>query len=86
MSVNNSGYKGWMVGWLMNNELERMCKEAVMTYFKVISWHSPRGTDENHEKPVKSSIPAKIQTKHLQNRNQKHYCLSEPAQYLYIIF
>jgi hypothetical protein len=25
-------------------------KKSVVTYFKVISQHSPRGTDENHEK------------------------------------
>jgi hypothetical protein len=35
----------------MNNELETMWKEAVMAAFKVISWHLPRGTEENHEKP-----------------------------------
>jgi hypothetical protein len=36
---------------IVNNELERMWEEAVMAQFKVISWHSPGGTDENHEKP-----------------------------------
>jgi hypothetical protein len=30
----------------MNNELERIWKEAVMTWFKVISQHLPGGTEE----------------------------------------
>jgi hypothetical protein len=33
----------------MNNELERMWKEAVMTYFKVLSQKMPGGTEGNHE-------------------------------------
>jgi hypothetical protein len=32
---------------------ERMWKEADVAQFKVISWHLPAGTEENHEKPVK---------------------------------
>jgi hypothetical protein len=31
----------------MNNEVERMWKEAVAAYFK-ISWNLPGGTEENH--------------------------------------
>jgi hypothetical protein len=31
----------------MNDEMERICKEAVMPYFKVLSKHFPTGTDEN---------------------------------------
>jgi hypothetical protein len=30
-----------------------MWKEAVVAYFKVLSWHSPRGTEKNHDKPVR---------------------------------
>jgi hypothetical protein len=35
----------------VNDELEKIWKEAVMAYFKVLSWHSPGGTEENHDKP-----------------------------------
>jgi hypothetical protein len=44
-----------MIGRLLNDELERMWKEAVIAYFKVISLqHLPRGTKENHESPQDS--------------------------------
>jgi hypothetical protein len=33
----------------MNDKLERVWKEAVVAYFKVISRHLPGGTDENQE-------------------------------------
>jgi hypothetical protein len=35
----------------VNNELERMWKEAVMAKFKVLSQHLPGRTEENHKKP-----------------------------------
>jgi hypothetical protein len=35
----------------MNNELEKMWKEVVMAYFKILSEHLPEGTEENHVKP-----------------------------------
>jgi hypothetical protein len=34
----------------MNNELERMWREAVMTEFKVLFQHFPEGTEESHKK------------------------------------
>jgi hypothetical protein len=34
----------------MCNELEIKWKEAVVTYFKVLSWHLPGGTKENPRK------------------------------------
>jgi hypothetical protein len=34
----------------VNDKSEMMWKEAVVAYFKVISRHLPRGTEENHEK------------------------------------
>jgi hypothetical protein len=44
-----------MIRTLLNDELERMWKEAVIAYFKIISLqHLPRGTEENHEKPQDS--------------------------------
>jgi hypothetical protein len=33
----------------VNDQLERMWKKAVVAYFKVLSRHSPGGTEENHE-------------------------------------
>jgi hypothetical protein len=32
----------------MNEKLERMWKAVVMTYFKIVSWNFPGGTEENH--------------------------------------
>jgi hypothetical protein len=42
----------------MNNELQRMWKEAVMTYFKVLFQHLPRRTEENYKNfnQVKNNI------------------------------
>jgi hypothetical protein len=37
-----------MIG-LMNDEIERIWKEAVLAYFKVSSWHVPGGTEENYK-------------------------------------
>jgi hypothetical protein len=34
----------------MNNELQRIWKEAVVAQFKVLPRHLPAGTEENHEK------------------------------------
>jgi hypothetical protein len=34
----------------MNDELERIWKEAVMAYFNVLSRHLSEGTEANHEK------------------------------------
>lgn len=33
----------------MNRHFERIWKEVIMDYFKVLSWHFPGGTEENHE-------------------------------------
>jgi hypothetical protein len=35
----------------MNTELERMWKEAVVTYFVVLSQHLSGGVEENDEEP-----------------------------------
>jgi hypothetical protein len=35
-------------------ELERVWKEMVMTYLKVLSQHLPGGTEENHENRILS--------------------------------
>jgi hypothetical protein len=32
----------------MNNEFERMWKEAVVAYFKIISWHFPAVSDKKN--------------------------------------
>jgi hypothetical protein len=34
---------------VMNEELERMYKEAVTVYFNILSWYLPGGTEECHE-------------------------------------
>jgi hypothetical protein len=37
----------------MNNELERIWKEAVVAYFNVLSRHLPGEAEENYEKSVR---------------------------------
>jgi hypothetical protein len=47
----------------MNDELERIGKEAIMTLIDIPSWYLPGGTNENHETPViLVSAPADIRT------------------------
>lgn len=50
----------------MNNELEAVCKEVVITQFGELSQHLPTGTNEKHEKRI-AGVPAKIQNKHFFN-------------------
>lgn len=45
--VNSSDPQHRMLQWLMN-EWEWTLKEAVVSYFKVLSWHSFEAADENH--------------------------------------
>jgi hypothetical protein len=40
----------------MNNELERVWKEAIVTYFKILPRHLTGGTEENHGKPQSQDI------------------------------
>jgi hypothetical protein len=37
-----------MIRWLMNNELEKMWKEAVVAWFEILSENFSWGTEENH--------------------------------------
>jgi hypothetical protein len=37
----------------VNDELERIWKEAVMVFFKAVSRHSSGGTEEMHENAVR---------------------------------
>jgi hypothetical protein len=40
-----------MKGWYVTDELEGIWKEAMVASFIILSWHSPGGTEENHENP-----------------------------------
>jgi hypothetical protein len=41
-----------MIEWYVNDdELETSWQEAIVACFKVLSRHSPAGTEEKHEKP-----------------------------------
>jgi hypothetical protein len=34
-------------GWLVKNRLERICKDALVAYFEVLTWYVPGETNEN---------------------------------------
>jgi hypothetical protein len=36
---------------MMNNELERIWKDATVAFFKALFWHLPGGTEETHKDP-----------------------------------
>jgi hypothetical protein len=40
-----------MIGWLMNNELERIQMVAVLAKFKAMSRYLPGGSEENYKEP-----------------------------------
>jgi hypothetical protein len=44
----------------MNNELEKICKEAVVAQFEVVSRDFPVGTEENRENLRISRLSAEI--------------------------
>jgi hypothetical protein len=44
-----------MIEWLMNNELERMWKEAVVARFAAPHWHLPEGIVKN-DKELRDSL------------------------------
>lgn len=39
------------MGWWMDNELEMVWKEAVLAYYKVLSWNFPGGAEKKYEEP-----------------------------------
>jgi hypothetical protein len=51
----------------MNNELQRACKEAVVTHFKELSKHVAEGTEKNDQKPQNSQPMQQDSTINLQN-------------------
>jgi hypothetical protein len=60
----------------VNDKLERMWKEVLVDCFKVISRHSPGGTEKNHENP-RSSWPVsgptfEPGTSRIRSRSVKH--------------
>jgi hypothetical protein len=54
---------------ILNNKLEMMWKKAVTAYFKVLSSHFPKETEEKHEKSQvrMAGLQAEICTWDLQN-------------------
>jgi hypothetical protein len=62
------------LGWSVNNELERLWKDVVVTGFDILSWHLSGTAKEDHENPVRiAPVPAKIQTGHLNTSLQCCY-------------
>jgi hypothetical protein len=60
-----------MKGLYVNDDLERIWKEAVVAWFKVLYRHSSEGTDEGHEIYVRiAGLRAKIWTRDFPNTKQ----------------
>ena len=58
----------------MYNELERMWREAVLVWFKVLSRHSFLGTEKNYEK---KAIRYSLRQDRYKNIIQKRHCFSQ---------
>jgi hypothetical protein len=55
-----------MRGWLMNNELEKMWKKAVVACFNVLLQRLPSRAEGNHKIPVrKAGLHGEMRTVHL---------------------
>jgi hypothetical protein len=65
-----------MKGWKVNDELERIWKEAVAANFKAPSPHSHRATEENHKNSQDSWSPCRDLNLGLSDMHQKglFYC------------
>jgi hypothetical protein len=51
-----------------NDDLERMWEKVDIVYFMVLSWHFPRETEDDHEKPSHDSqFSFRIQTMYIPN-------------------
>jgi hypothetical protein len=56
----------------MNNDLEIICKEAVVIEFEALSRHFPGRTEENHLKPVRiAGLQVEISNRDLPNRTRE---------------
>jgi hypothetical protein len=81
-AVSNSDHKVSNCWVIVNNELERMWKEAAPAYFKVFRWHFPGGTEENQEKSLRIiSVSVGIQTGNLPSTIQKRCRMSRLVQF-----
>jgi hypothetical protein len=63
----------WMVGWWLNNEFKRFCKET----FEILSRNLPVGAEEKQQTPTR--IVGVILTRHFSNASQKPYRFSHRA-------
>jgi hypothetical protein len=61
----------------MNDELERIWKIALVVYFKVISRHSPGGTEDNHENNQIIQCAVRDSNRLSPKCKQKYYHLSQ---------
>jgi hypothetical protein len=61
-----------MIGWFVNNELERMWKEMVMASFEAMSCHFPGRTQETTLQSTPGA-PTKNQTGHLPDNTIKNH-------------
>jgi hypothetical protein len=68
-----------LAGWLtVNNELENIANETVVTYLKVLSWHYPKELRKITIKPVRPvGVTAETQTKDPWNLSLKRYRLHQ---------
>jgi hypothetical protein len=66
----------------VNNELERVWKEAAVAQSEVLSRHLPGRTEVNYEKLRRVRVPTETQTRYLSNTSQKRYRLGQYDRFL----
>jgi hypothetical protein len=63
----------WIMGQLLNNELETTLKETLVAKYGALLQHSPRGSKENHKKKLvwKAGLRSEIWNNDLPNTSTK---------------
>lgn len=65
----------WILGWMVNDELERILKDAIMEELRYYNQHLAAGTEKKHISQD-SWWRSQVWTKHLLNTSQEHYHLT----------
>ena len=65
----------WMLGWLVNNEMQRIAMQSVILYF--VATYDLRRSRKPTKWTTIADVPAEIRTEYFHNRSHKLCCLSQ---------